>query len=174
MNNLRQSDTSVVLVKSATLIISFEKPSDNFNYHVKVAQKVTNGEHIILDDTDIISDYEDYTVNIKFDVSHAVQAWIEAPDTNLGLVVLVKDAELSESYEPAQFVMVSEPELVIETRHTSTPMMTRHKRSALDLVSDFLEYPHVAGPTDCNDKDDKNKTDSNHGKQKKGGKCCRY
>ena len=133
-------DTETILVKSAFLVISLvskliQKTS------VSAAQIVLDGELIYLDTVKVLGDEnndEEETTSLKFDITHAAQEWVENPENNLGIKIIYdNDAEAP--------VMVSAPELVIETRHS---FKTRAKRSI------SFSGPNVRSHTDCSAMDD--------------------
>ena len=134
-----------VLVNSAILIISLKK-LDSFHAKrkVSVAQRVTESGVIYLDTLTIDNDDEDATVQL--DVTHAVQAWLEDPDLNLGLKLVLEGVELSQDDGES-------PELVLDTQHS----LVRQKRSKF-LSTEFGE--EILSATDC--------------RPRKGAKnCCR-
>ena len=133
-------DTETILVKSAFLVISLVSKLIQ-KTAVSAAQIVLDGELIYLDTVKVLGDEnndEEEPTSLKFDITHAAQEWVENPENNLGVkIIFDNDAE-----DP---VMVSSPELVIETRHS---FKTRAKRSI------SFSGPNVRSHTDCSAMDD--------------------
>ena len=131
-------DTETILVKSAFLVISLVSKLIQ-KTAVSAAQIVLDGELIYLDTVKVLGDdnYEEPT-SLKFDITHAAQEWVENPENNIGIkIIFDHDAEAP--------VMVSSPELVIETRHS---FKTRAKRSI------SFSGPNVRSHTDCSAMED--------------------
>ena len=133
-------DTETILVKSAFLVVSLVSKLIQ-KTAVSAAQIVLDGELIYLDTVKVLGDEnneEEEPTSLKFDITHAAQEWVENPENNLGVkIIFDNDAE-----DP---VMVSSPELVIETRHS---FKTRAKRSI------SFSGPNVRSHTDCSAMDD--------------------
>ena len=133
-------DTETILVKSAFLVVSLVSKLLQ-KTAVSAAQIVLDGELIYLDTVKVLGDEnndEEETTSLKFDITHAAQEWVENPENNFGIkIIFDHDAEAP--------VMVSSPELVIETRHS---FKTRAKRSI------SFSGPNVRSHTDCSAMDD--------------------
>ena len=133
-------DTETILVKSAFLVISLVSKLIQ-KTAVSAAQIVLDGELIYLDTVKVLGDEnndEEEPTSLKFDITHAAQEWVENPENNFGIkIIFDHDAEAP--------VMVSSPELVIETRHS---FKTRAKRSI------SFSGPNVRSHTDCSAMDD--------------------
>ena len=133
-------DTETILVKSAFLVISLVSKLIQ-KTAVSAAQIVLDGELIYLDTVKVLGDEnndEEEPTSLKFDITHAAQEWVENPENNLGIKIIYdNDAEAP--------VMVSSPELVIETRHS---FKTRAKRSI------SFSGPNVRSHTDCSAMED--------------------
>ena len=137
---ISKPDTETILVKSAFLVISLVSKLIQ-KTAVSAAQIVLDGELIYLDTVKVLGDEnneEEEPTSLKFDITHAAQEWVENPENNLGIkIIFDNDAEAP--------VMVSLPELVIETRHS---YMTRAKRSI------SFSGPNVRSHTDCSAMED--------------------
>ena len=146
-------DTETILVKSAFLVVSLVSKLLQ-KTAVSAAQIVLDGELIYLDTVKVLGDEnnnEEEPTSLKFDITHAAQEWVENPENNLGIkIIFDNDAEA--------LLMVSSPELVIETRHS---FKTRAKRSI------SFSGPNVRSHTDCSAMDD-----LSLGRQG-STKCCR-
>ena len=133
-------DTETILVKSAFLVVSLVSKLLQ-KTAVSAAQIVLDGELIYLDTVKVLGDEnndEEEPTSLKFDITHAAQEWVENPENNFGIkIIFDHDAEAP--------VMVSSPELVIETRHS---FKTRAKRSI------SFSGPNVRSHTDCSAMDD--------------------
>ena len=123
-----------VLVNSAVLMVRLRK-LDSFHTRrkVSVAQRVTKNAVIYLDTLNIDNDVDDITVQL--DVTHAVQAWIQDPDLNLGLQVVVEGLEVSLDEDLA-------PEIIVDSQHS----LIRQKRSTF-LSTEFED--EIISATDC-------------------------
>ena len=126
---------------------------------------MATGELIFLDTVDTTdvtgeeeSDEEEFI--LQLDITHAVQAWLEDPASNLGVKVIFTGVT-----EPPP--MSSEPELATETRFLKRGVRT--KRSAGDQSI-------ITGPSDCPASQPTtppiNWSPSN--KKRNTEKCCRY
>ena len=131
---------------------------------VHVAQRMSTGELIFLDTldtTDITGEEEtDEEFIIQLDITHAVQAWLEDPSSNLGVKVIFSGVT-----EPPP--MSSEPELSTETRFLKRSVRT--KRSASDESI-------IVGPSDCPASPPTlppNNWSRNNIKKRSTEKCCR-
>ena len=110
-----------------------------------MAQKVTEDAVIYLDTINIEDDDEDVT--LQLDVTHAVQAWLQDPDLNLGLKLVLEGAQL-------ELVEEEGPELVLNSQRA----LLRQKRATY-LSTEIHE--RISSATDCRG-----------GRGKKN--CCRY
>ena len=132
-------DTETILVKSAFLVVSLVSKLIQ-KTAVSAAQIVLDEELIYLDTVKVLADEnnDEEPTSLKFDITHAAQEWVENPENNLGIkIIFDNDAEA--------LLMVSSPELVIETRHS---FKTRAKRSI------SFSGPNVRSHTDCSAMDD--------------------
>ena len=162
LSPLHKSNSSSVLVKSSLLTLRIG-PHNLSETKIQVAQRTSTGELIFLDTLDItdeekMSDEEEFI--IQLDITHAVQAWLEDPSSNLGVKVIFVGLE-----EPPQ--MSSEPELATETRFLKRSVRT--KRSTGDQTinipgaSDCPAYQPTPPPSYW----------SRHKKKRNSDKCCR-
>ena len=164
MSTLHKSNSSSVLVKSSLLTLRIG-PHNLTEAKVQVAQRMSTGELIFLDTVDTTdvtgeeeNDEEEFI--IQLDITHAVQAWLEDPSSNLGVKVIFVGLE-----EPPQ--MSSEPELATETRFLKRSVRT--KRSTGDQTinipgaSDCPAYQPTPPPSYW----------SRHKKKRNSDKCCR-
>ena len=138
-------DTETILVKSAFLVVSLVSKLLQ-KTAVSAAQIVLDGELIYLDTVKVLGDEnndEEEPTSLKFDITHAAQEWVENPENNFGIkIIFDNDAEAP--------MMVSSPELVIETRHSFKTRAgnTRDKRSI------SFSGPNVRSHTDCSAMED--------------------
>ena len=154
------SEPNPILVKSAELLLALqESGSSSIDSSVSVAQIVKSDGLITLDTTDITSD-EDGEVILKLDISHAVQAWMNDPETNLGLSVSL----------PSLSIVSSTPELVLTTSHSNVPTHSRKKRD-ISVLSEIFLNPQFLGRTDCAEEDGDESLWQNG--RNKFRKCCR-
>lgn len=132
-------------MNSATLLVNLRRSVDkNDKTKVTFTQRVSNSAVIHLDWMTLDDINEDITV--KLDVKHAIQAWIENPDLNLGLQLHLEGVEVT--------LDDSTPELVIDTKHSNV----RRKRATY-MSTEFGEL--ITSWTDCK-------------AVERGRKCCRY
>ena len=160
LSPLHKSNSSSVLVKSSLLTLRIG-PHNLSETKIQVAQRMSTGELIFLDTLDITdeekSDDEEFI--IQLDITHAVQAWLEDPSSNLGVKVIFVGV-------PEPPLMSSEPELATETRFLARSVRT--KRSAGDQT-------RVPGASDCPAFQPTAPTSywSRHNKKRNSDKCCR-
>ena len=162
MSPLHKSNSSSVLVKSSLLTLRIG-PHNLSEAKVQAAQRMSTGELIFLDTVDTTdvtgeeeSDEEEFI--IQLDITHAVQAWLEDPASNLGVKVIFTGVT-----EPPP--MSSEPELATETRFLKRGVRT--KRSAGDQSI-------IVGPSDCPASQPTNPPNIWSPKKRNAEKCCRY
>jgi len=137
-------DFGLTLVSSARLVINIKRTNSfaGITRQVSVTQLQDEEDGVTIE---TVSLDNDDIATIEFDVTDAVQSWIENPENNNGLMVTGDGFLIDNDGE-------KEPKIIIETKFA----LIRHKRS---LLEDFNKKEgESAGRTDCS---------------KKENKCCR-
>ena len=142
------------MVKSAFLNLNIKFHSGGINTKITVAQRVEDDELIYLDILDVTTDDEDTLV--KLDITHAVHAWVDDPDTNLGLRVI---------FDSAAPQLLSPPHLVVDSQHS----FVRRKRSLSSFANLVDHVPRIPSDSDC----PLHVRSSHQGKKKQRPHCCR-
>lgn len=129
----------LTLVTSAKLTINIRRSSSFsiFTSKASVTQLLDEDEGVSIDTVDLEDEDQD---TLEFDVTDAVQAWIDDPASNNGLMITADGYQIVNDEG-------QEAKLTLETKFA----LIRHKRSLLDSYKE----KDLEGKSDCSKKDNK-------------------